>query len=149
MELNLSLDLLRTVVQENEKYNSNAVQIESINDEDNSSDLWEGEEIPIDGTVELNTFEKELQRFKLEPRVPKNKCILEFWNNHRLSYPILSSIAMDYLSIPAGSVCSERANSAAKVTFDGRDNLGDTTFCAEMCVRSWIKLFKAISSYFV
>ncbi|EQC33425.1 hypothetical protein SDRG_08940 [Saprolegnia diclina VS20] len=58
--------------------------------------------------------------------------------------PVLYKIAMDYLSIPTTAVPSERANSAAKRVFEGRDSLGDNMFKAQMCAKSWMQLAKAL-----
>jgi hypothetical protein len=57
---------------------------------------------------------------------------------------VLYKIAMDYLSIPATSVPSERANSAAKRVFDSRESLGDNMFKAQMCTQSWLRLASAL-----
>ncbi len=35
--------------------------------------------------------------------------VLEFWKNNALNYPVLSSMAKDYLTVQASSVPAERA----------------------------------------
>jgi hypothetical protein len=71
-----------------------------------------------------------------------SKCdIAKWWKLKMEEYPSLYKIAADYLAIPATSVPSERANSIAGLTYQGRESLGDTSFKAEMCSSSWIKLF--------
>ncbi|KDO22423.1 hypothetical protein SPRG_21180 [Saprolegnia parasitica CBS 223.65] len=86
----------------------------------------------------------ELDHFVNERRVKLSADLLEWWEDHRETYPRLHRMAKDYLAVPASNVPSERANSAAKFTFQGRDNLHDCTFKAETCVRSWMKLFKRV-----
>jgi len=82
----------------------------------------------------------ELTRFESQPQLNKDENVIAWWVEHRADYPILYKLAMDFLSIPATSVPSERANSKAKTVFEDRESLGDAMFKAEMCVHSWLRL---------
>ncbi len=86
----------------------------------------------------------EVQRFGLTIQTPKNTGVLTWWFAHRGEFPMLFQLAIDYLSTPATSVPSERANSAAKRVFDGRATLGEEMFKAEICCQSWLKLAKTV-----
>ncbi|XP_061405628.1 uncharacterized protein LOC133341190 [Lethenteron reissneri] len=78
----------------------------------------------------------EVDRFLLEPTQDLSMDVVEWWKLYGGKYPRLRRVALDYLPIPASSVPSERANSAAKRSFLDRPNLHKCTFKAEMCVRS-------------
>ncbi|KAH9134604.1 hypothetical protein AeRB84_019651 [Aphanomyces euteiches] len=84
----------------------------------------------------------ELQMFCLHPQLMKDVDVLQWWKAHKLEYPKLYRLAMDYLAMPATSVPSNRANSIAKRHFDGRARLGDDMFKAEICVASWLRFAK-------
>ncbi|OQR88583.1 hypothetical protein ACHHYP_06738, partial [Achlya hypogyna] len=106
-----------------------------------------GDELNLLGVSATNdvTFDNnEIDRYAALPQVDKDADLLEWWRSHKLVYPVLYKIAMDYLSIPVTSVPSKRANSAAKSVFEGRDNLGDNMFKAQMCAQSWLQLAKAL-----
>ena len=54
---------------------------------------------------------------------------------------------MDCLSTPATYVAiikCEHANSAAKRTFVGRENLGGNMFKTQICTQSWLRLASAL-----
>jgi hypothetical protein len=88
---------------------------------------------------------QEVYRFGLLPQASKDVDIISWWISHRLEYPKLYQVAMDYLAIPASSVASERANSVAKMVFHGRESLSDDMFKIEMCCKSWLALAEALA----
>ena len=88
--------------------------------------------------------DSETKRFALEPQANKQLDIVAWWISHRMEYPRLSLLAMDYLSIPATSAPSERANSITKTVFSGRDCLSDEMFKIQMCCKSWLAFAQAI-----
>jgi hypothetical protein len=63
-----------------------------------------------------------------------------WWLAHASAFPQLHLMALDYLSIPASSVPSERANSVAAMLWEHRATLNDDTFAMEMCIASWAQL---------
>jgi len=107
-----------------------------------------------DSCMEINLFgvsvvgdyscDNEIDRYTVLHQLKKDTDIMQWWLTHKDEYPVLYKIAMDYLSIPATSVPSERANSAAKRVFDGRESLGDNMFKAQMCTQSWLRLASAL-----
>jgi len=110
-----------------------------VTEDDETND--EDEAIDIFGRVEsIGVAENELARYALLPQVDKKENILKWWSTHKAEYPVMYKMAMDYLAIPATSVPSERANSAAKRVFEGRESLGDNMFKAETCYQSWLRL---------
>ncbi|XP_078720813.1 uncharacterized protein LOC144937280 [Lampetra fluviatilis] len=86
----------------------------------------------------------EVDRFLLEPTQDLSMDVVEWWKLYGGKYPRLRRVALDYLPIPASSVPSERANSAAKRSFLDRPNLHKCTFKAEMCVRSWARMLPSV-----
>jgi hypothetical protein len=90
------------------------------------------------------TQDAELKRFSVIQQVAKDVDIIGWWVDHRLEFPTLYTVAMDYLAIPASSVASERANSMAKRVFHGRESLGNDMFKIEMCCKSWLEFAGAI-----
>jgi hypothetical protein len=87
-----------------------------------------------------NDVEHELTRYALQPQLDKSVDVIKWWALHKPEYPILYTMAMDYLAAPATSVPSERANSSAKHVFHGRHCLSDCMFKAEICCQSWLRL---------
>ena len=63
---------------------------------------------------------QELNRHKLEKRIPSSSCPLEWWRNRRSDYPLLSCLARKYLSVQATSTAAERAMSDMGITLDKR-----------------------------
>ncbi|OQR84076.1 hypothetical protein ACHHYP_13953 [Achlya hypogyna] len=86
----------------------------------------------------------EVDRFLLEPTQDLSMDVVEWWKMYGGKYPRLRHVALDYLPIPASSVPSERANSAAKHSFVDRPNLHKCIFKAEMCVRSWAQMLPRV-----
>jgi hypothetical protein len=65
---------------------------------------------------------------------------LLWWKVHQQEYPILSSIAKDYLIIQATSVPSEQAFSiAGNMISQTRNQLNSDTSRAILCLKSWIE----------
>ncbi len=62
-------------------------------------------------TTSVNTAE--LKVYLKEPVVADDEDILNYWKKNRMRFPILSSMAKDFLSMMPTSVLSERAFSLA------------------------------------
>ncbi|OJT07830.1 hypothetical protein TRAPUB_1276 [Trametes pubescens] len=66
------------------------------------------------------------------------KDALEWWNDRRASFPNLSRMALDYLSIPATSVDPERMFSRGRLALPHtRNRLSPQSTRALMCVGNW------------
>ncbi|EIW58934.1 HAT dimerization, partial [Trametes versicolor FP-101664 SS1] len=66
------------------------------------------------------------------------KDALEWWNDRRASFPNLSRMALDYLSIPATSVDPERTFSRGRLALPHtRNRLSPQSTRALMCVGNW------------
>jgi hypothetical protein len=88
-------------------------------------------------TPELET-ETELDRY-LELPIDDEAEPLLWWQAHACEFPVLSSMARDYLTIQATSVASEHAFSVAGNTITKtRNRLLAETARACLCVKSWI-----------
>ena len=68
-----------------------------------------------------------IEHFIRLPSAGTDKDPLQWWNDNKFAMPSLYRMACDYLTIPASSVPTEEANSAAKMTFDNRIKV-QTTF---------------------
>lgn len=77
----------------------------------------------------------ELDRYLGEAQEPSNIKFdtLNFWKNNQLKYPILSSLAKDYLRIQPTSVPSERSFSQGGLTVTKVRNRQKI-----MCLKSWL-----------
>ena len=53
-------------------------------------------------------IESEFQKYILEPLISNNKNPLEWWQQHLVSYPLLSGLANKFLCAPPSSIESER-----------------------------------------
>ena len=86
--------------------------------------------------------ENEMKRYFNEPRIShdEHKNILQWWHENKINYPVLSTIARDYLAIMPSSVLSERSFSTGGQTLTKeRCNLHPETARELMCVKSWSK----------
>ena len=144
LEYNLDIGLLKETLDQDCYKIVETVPIDVHNDDNASFDLWDlGETVTFENNSS-NLMEKELDRFKLQPQLERGYDLVQFWLMQKMAFPRIYNVAIDYIAVPASSVPCERANSLAEHAFEGRERLSDTTFCAEMCVRSWIKLFKLL-----
>ena len=72
--------------------------------------------------------------------IDKKGCVLNWWKAHCKDFPILGSLARDYLACPASSASVERTFlAAAKVCSTGRAGLAIRTI--EHCISShmWLR----------
>ena len=53
-------------------------------------------------------IESEFQKYILEPLISNSKNPLEWWQQHLVSYPLLSGLANKFLCAPPSSIESER-----------------------------------------
>jgi hypothetical protein len=66
--------------------------------------------------------------------------LIEWWSSRQSEYPILASIARDYLAIPATSAFVERVFSrAGRVLTDERQSLKEGTVRQAMCLDFWMR----------
>ena len=85
----------------------------------------------------------EIDRYLCEPQEPFHKQYdsLKFWKHNQQKYPILCTIAKDYLSIQPTSVPSERAFSQGGLTVTRiRNRLTPDTVKKMMSLKSWLKV---------
>ncbi|CAJ0826172.1 8886_t:CDS:2 [Entrophospora sp. SA101] len=91
-----------------------------------------------DQTSEERPTDDEITRYISAPIINTNP--LEWWQRFEKDFPILSQIALCYLSIQGSSVPSEQAFSMASNTITKiRCNLKPETTRAVMCLKSWIQ----------
>ncbi|KAJ8454957.1 hypothetical protein ONZ45_g19104 [Pleurotus djamor] len=92
---------------------------------------------PPPSTQTLN----EARTYLESPIEPTVTDALQWWYDRRETYPKLSRMARDYLSIPATSVGVERTFSTGRLILSHvRNRLSAETTRALMCVGSWSKL---------
>ncbi|KAI7966412.1 hypothetical protein MJO29_002160 [Puccinia striiformis f. sp. tritici] len=94
---------------------------------------------PTNGdTVDINT---ELDRYnKGDFPLDKKGCVLGWWKAHSKDFPVLGSLARDYLACAASSASVERTfSAAARVCATGRSSLAIRTI--ERCISShmWLR----------
>jgi hypothetical protein len=81
---------------------------------------------------ELTKYLSESRKNDIDP--------ISWWNIQKSEYPILSTIACDYLSVQATSVASEQAFSiAGQAISSQRNRLEPETARAILCLKSWIQ----------
>ncbi|XP_063791772.1 zinc finger protein 618-like [Pseudophryne corroboree] len=66
-----------------------------------------------DSEQEEDSVENSVRRFRAEPTISTESCLLEWWSKHAGSHSRLASIAQKYLATPATSVPCERLFSLA------------------------------------
>jgi hypothetical protein len=135
-------------------------------------DLWTGEYKPKYSTIsssshssastnkftiwarkhEVSTnFDDEYARYCASDIIPVSDS-LAWWLEltQQRTYPNLSQMAIDFLSIPAMSAAPERCFSATKETItDKRNKLGSEVIQAFECLKSWYKLKEFKSNSFL
>ena len=84
--------------------------------------------------------------YLLQPPLPEDAKPLEFWRDNRIRYPILSQLAMKYLSIPASSAPTGcMCKLARKVFRPERCRLTDSRFEEQKMVRCIGNLHRSAS----
>jgi hAT family C-terminal dimerisation region len=84
------------------------------------------------------TIVDEYQAYISSPAVPTNDAI-GWWRDHQTTYPKLSQMAFDLLSIPAMSAECERVFSLTKLTITSqRNRMTETTMEAIQCMKNWL-----------
>lgn len=89
--------------------------------------------------------EDEIDKYLKQPVIifTEDADILKWWNENQNEFDVISKIAIDYLSIMASSIPSERCFSAANLTIDkNRANLATDTVQELLCLKSWKKKIK-------
>jgi hypothetical protein len=89
------------------------------------------------------TLQDEYKSYCQAPLVSDNVDARRWWfeETQQKTYPSLSRMALDLLSIPAMSASPERLFSAASLTITNRRNrLSSESIEALECLRSWYKL---------
>src|SRR6478735_8516619 len=81
----------------------------------------------------------ELERYlRLEPQDTQDA--IEWWRDHRASFPSLSSFALDVFAIPAMASDCERQFSLAKLTLTSqRLSMGADTLEHVQCLKNWVR----------
>ncbi|KAM0664395.1 hypothetical protein ACQRIU_006977 [Beauveria bassiana] len=83
----------------------------------------------------------EYTKYLLAPTLPEVTDARSWWlePTQRKSYPALSTMTLDVLSIPAMSAEPERLFSGAKITItDRRNRMGIESIEASECLKSWL-----------
>lgn len=74
----------------------------------------------------------------LEPQATQEP--IQWWRDHKPSFPILSSFALDVFAIPAMATDCERQFSLAKLTLTSqRLSMGADTLERVHCLRNWVR----------
>ncbi|KAF0532306.1 zinc finger bed domain-containing protein ricesleeper 2-like [Gigaspora margarita] len=85
------------------------------------------------------TNTSELDRYFISEPVEEDTDPLDWWKVNKRTYPILSKLASDYLSVQATSIACEQAFSLASNTISKtRNRLHSKTSRACLCIKSWI-----------
>ncbi len=80
----------------------------------------------------------EIKKYFDEPIINIESNILGYWQENENRFPVLCSMAKDYLSMMPTSVSSERAFSLGGLTVtDTRANLHPNTVNECICLTSW------------
>lgn len=100
------------------------------------SDEWYG------AFPRLTTVPFEVTKYLASPCQQPTVDPLQWWKVHSHDYPILAIAAKAILAVPATSVPSEEAFSAAgRVGDDSRGSLRPGTLSEQVCLKSWMPLF--------
>lgn len=102
--------------------------------------LYENENVESSVANELELYLKGANPLTTPGVENSPEPVLQWWKEHQHKYPILSSLARDYLSVPGSSAAAERTfSAAADVTTAVRGRLNPRTI--EMCVgsRLWLR----------
>ncbi len=85
-------------------------------------------------TVTVDDYEA----YKSSPTIPIND-VISWWRDHQTTYPKLSQMEFDLLSIPAMSAECERIFDLAKLVITTQKNsLSDSTIEAIQCMKNWL-----------
>jgi hypothetical protein len=81
----------------------------------------------------------ELERYlRLEPQGTQDA--IQWWRDHRASFPSLSSFALDVFAIPAMASDCERQFSIGKLTLmSQRLSMGADTLERVQCLKNWVR----------
>ncbi|XP_076916049.1 zinc finger BED domain-containing protein RICESLEEPER 2-like [Bidens hawaiensis] len=76
----------------------------------------------------------------IKGREQMNFNVLDWWNTHKLKYPVLSKMASDILAVPVSTVASESTFSAGGRVIDPyRSTLSPSTVEMLICGGDWIR----------
>jgi hypothetical protein len=90
----------------------------------------------------------QLKDYFSEGQADADVDVFEWWKNKEKTYPDLARMAKDFLSIPATSVPSERAFSAAgEIADEKRNRLSPEHLRICVCLESWMRLFSTMANY--
>jgi len=110
---NIELKLLRIDLEEDRHTNLqevNNITARNPNPSGNSTfSEWEDDENDIDQSRNYPRYKKEVEDYKNKYFEVQDDNILEFWNNQKHIFPLLSILAKQILAIPASSASSERS----------------------------------------
>lgn len=86
---------------------------------------------------------KEFEKYKLEPLIGKNDTVYLWWNANQNRFPVLSSMAKIYISIPATYTPSERVFSTACsiVSAKGSNLIPENVNKLFFCIKKGFKFF--------
>ncbi|KAL2512695.1 Zinc finger BED domain-containing protein DAYSLEEPER [Abeliophyllum distichum] len=102
--------------------------------------------VSTSSTTNTNTTPTELEIYYqfdhyslIPPDEVENLDVLEWWRLNERSYPVLSKMARDLLTVPVSTVASESAFSAANMVLDERrSRLKEDILEALVCIKDWL-----------
>jgi len=80
-----------------------------------------------------------VERYKLEPEVDQDTCLLQWWLAHRAAHPLVATLAAKFLSSPATTVPCERFFSVAGHILNKKHaSLSSSNLNRLLCLHSWL-----------
>ena len=99
-----------------------------FDEQEDNSVIEEGEARAQRNTLPFSVLAAELEGYMNMPNIERNENPFIWWKQHESSFPRISQLAKQYLSMPASSVCSERLFSEAGNILEEKA----LDFCLEM-----------------
>ena len=88
----------------------------------------------------IDDWEAEITEYLEAPRANEEVDVLQWWKTHVQTYPYLSKMACDILSIMSSSVPVDRLfSSAGLIMAKNRYSLNEDTMEALVCINAWSK----------
>jgi hypothetical protein len=102
----------------------------------------------VSGTIKVDLGKQKIHKYNAgieidhylsSPKVDRKDNPLTWWQCNEKVYPVLASLARNYLAIPASSVpCEQLFSIAGNIITKNRNSLAPETAQALLCLRSWL-----------